>query len=209
MSEFYSERSIHHCFGGQIGFYNHQSIETKTEMNFSVFIPAQSNYSKVPALLYLAGLTCTEETFMIKAGALKLASEKGLALICPDTSPRGANIEGEDTAWDFGTGAGFYLDATQSPWAENYRMYSYITKEFMKLVESSFPIDPGRVGIFGHSMGGHGALTLHLKNPTKFKTVSAFAPICAPTKCPWGEKAFSNYLAVSYTHLTLPTTPYV
>ena len=194
MSEFYTERSIHHCFGGQIGFYNHQSIETKTEMNFSVFMPSQSKYSKVPALLYLAGLTCTEETFMIKAGALKLASDRGLALICPDTSPRGANIEGEDTDWDFGTGAGFYLDATQSPWAENYRMYSYITKEFMKLVESSFPIDPGRVGIFGHSMGGHGALTLHLKNPTKFKTVSAFAPICAPTMCPWGEKAFSNYL---------------
>ena len=141
MSEFYTERSIHHCFGGQIGFYNHQSRETKTEMNFSVFMPPQSKYSKVPALLYLAGLTCTEETFMIKAGALKLASEKGLALLCPDTSPRGANIEGEDADWDFGTGAGFYLDATQSPWAENYRMYSYITKEFMKnkelqLVES-------------------------------------------------------------------------
>ena len=194
MSEFYSERSIHHCFGGQIGFYNHQSTETKTEMNFSVFMPPQSNYSKVPALLYLAGLTCTEETFMIKAGALKLASDKGLALICPDTSPRGANIEGEETDWDFGTGAGFYLDATQSPWAENYRMYSYITKEFIKLVEGSFPIDPQRIGIFGHSMGGHGALTLHLKNPIKFKTVSAFAPICAPTMCPWGEKAFSNYL---------------
>ena len=194
MKKPHAERSIHRCFGGKVGFYNHQSTETKTEMNFSVFMPAQSNYSKVPALLYLAGLTCTEETFMIKAGALKLASEKGLALICPDTSPRGANIEGEDADWDFGTGAGFYLDATQSPWAENYRMYSYITKEFMKLVESSFPIDPGRVGIFGHSMGGHGALTLHLKNPTKFKTVSAFAPICAPTMCPWGEKAFSNYL---------------
>ena len=194
MKKPHAERSIHRCFGGKVAFYNHQSTETKTEMNFSVFMPAQSNYSKVPALLYLAGLTCTEETFMIKAGALKLASEKGLALICPDTSPRGANIEGEDADWDFGTGAGFYLDATQSPWAENYRMCSYITKEFMKLVESSFPIDPQRIGIFGHSMGGHGALTLHLKNPTKFKTVSAFVPICAPTMCPWGEKAFSNYL---------------
>jgi S-formylglutathione hydrolase len=163
-------------------------------MNFSVFMPPQSKYSKVPALLYLAGLTCTEETFMIKAGALNLASDRGLALICPDTSPRGANIEGEDADWDFGTGAGFYLDATQSPWAENYRMYSYITKEFIKLVEGFFPIDPDRIGIFGHSMGGHGALTLHLKNPTMFKTVSAFAPICAPTMCPWGQKAFSNYL---------------
>jgi S-formylglutathione hydrolase len=194
MSEVYTERSIHHCFGGQIGFYNHPSTETKTEMNFSVFMPPQSKHSNVPALLYLAGLTCTEETFMIKAGALHLASEKGLALICPDTSPRGANIKGEDADWDFGTGAGFYLDATQSPWAENYRMYSYITKEFIKLVAGSFPIDPDRIGIFGHSMGGHGALTLHLKNPTMFKTVSAFAPICAPTVCPWGEKAFSNYL---------------
>ena len=194
MSEVYTKRSIHHCFGGQIGFYNHPSTETKTEMNFSVFMPPQSKHSNVPALLYLAGLTCTEETFMIKAGALHLASEKGLALICPDTSPRGANIKGEDADWDFGTGAGFYLDATQSPWAENYRMYSYITKEFIKLVAGSFPIDPDRIGIFGHSMGGHGALTLHLKNPTMFKTVSAFAPICAPTVCPWGEKAFSNYL---------------
>ena len=157
-------------------------------------MPPQSKHSNVPALLYLAGLTCTEETFMIKAGALHLASENGLALICPDTSPRGANIKGEDADWDFGTGAGFYLDATQSPWAENYRMYSYITKEFIKLVAGSFPINPDRIGIFGHSMGGHGALTLHLKNPTMFKTVSAFAPICAPTVCPWGEKAFSNYL---------------
>ena len=153
MEKSYVERSIHCCFVGKVGFYNHQSRETKTEMNFSVFMPPQSKYSKVPALLYLAGLTCTEETFMTKAGALRLASDKGLALICPDTSPRGANIEGEDTDWDFGTGAGFYLDAIQSPWAENYRMYSYITKEFMKLVEGCFSIDPDRIGIFGHSMG--------------------------------------------------------
>ena len=164
-------------------------------MNFSVFTPPQAKAGKVAALVYLAGLTCTEETFMIKAGAQKLAAELGLALICPDTSPRGAGIAGEDDDWDFGTAAGFYLDATQAPWSTNYRMYSYITKELPALLTEHFPaIDMNRLGVFGHSMGGHGALTIHLKNPDLFKTVSAFAPIAAPMRCPWGNKAFSNYL---------------
>ena len=187
-------RSRHACFGGAVGFYTHASSETGTPMNFSVFTPPQATSAKVPALVYLAGLTCTEETFMIKAGAQNLAAELGLALICPDTSPRGAGIAGEDTDWDFGTGAGFYLDATAAPWAANYRMYSYVTKELPALIGAAFPIDIERLGIFGHSMGGHGALTIHLKNPDLFKSVSAFAPIAAPMRCPWGEKAFSNYL---------------
>jgi len=194
MDQVYKVRSIHECFGGQLGFYTHRSVETKTAMNFSVFLPPQAKHSSVPALFYLAGLTCTEETFMVKAGAQKLASQEGLALICPDTSPRGAGIEGEDEDWDFGIGAGFYLDAIKAPWSKNYRMYSYITQELITLVQGSFPVDVDRIGIFGHSMGGHGALTIHLKRPDIFKTCSAFAPICAPAKCPWGEKAFTNYL---------------
>ena len=194
MDQVYKVRSIHECFGGQVGVYSHQSTETQTVMNFSVFLPPQAKHSNVPALFYLAGLTCTEETFMVKAGAQKLASQKGLALICPDTSPRGAGIAGEDKDWDFGTGAGFYLDAIKSPWSKNYRMYSYIVQELVTLIKASFPVDADRIGIFGHSMGGHGALTIHLKNPDIFKTSSAFAPICAPAICPWGEKAFTNYL---------------
>jgi S-formylglutathione hydrolase len=188
-------RSNHACFGGEMGFYSHQSSETKTPMNFSIFTPPQAKDGKVPALVYLAGLTCTEETFMIKAGAQKIAADLGLALICPDTSPRGAGIEGEDDSWDFGTGAGFYLDATNAPWSANYRMYSYITKELPALLTQHYPaIEMDRLGLFGHSMGGHGALTIHLKNPDLFKTISAFAPIAAPMRCPWGNKAFSNYL---------------
>jgi S-formylglutathione hydrolase len=188
-------RAKHACFGGEVGFYTHQSTETKTAMSFSVFIPPQAKSGKVPALVYLAGLTCTEETFMMKAGAQKVAADLGLALICPDTSPRGAGIEGEDDDWDFGTAAGFYLDAAAAPWSAHYRMYSYITKELPALLTEHYTaIDMDRLGLFGHSMGGHGALTIHLKNPDLFKTVSAFAPIAAPMRCPWGNKAFSNYL---------------
>ncbi len=195
MTDALETRSSHACFGGTVGFFTHQSAETKTPMNLSVFTPPQAKDGKVAALIYLAGLTCTEETFMIKAGAQKLAAELGLALICPDTSPRGAGIAGEDDDWDFGTAAGFYLDATAAPWSANYRMYSYITKELPALLAEHFPaIDMDRLGLFGHSMGGHGALTIHLKNPDLFKTVSAFAPIAAPMRCPWGNKAFSNYL---------------
>ncbi|MBH67931.1 MAG: S-formylglutathione hydrolase [Rhodospirillaceae bacterium] len=194
MSRELEQRSVHDCFGGQVTFYSHVSRETKTKMNFSIFLPPSTNQASVPGLIYLAGLTCTEETFMIKAGAQRYAALKGIALICPDTSPRDADIRGEDDDWDFGTGAGFYLDAEASPWSENYRMYSYVTKEIIEILDLTFPIDTQRLGIFGHSMGGHGALTIHLKNPSLFKTVSAFAPICAPMKCPWGQKAFANYL---------------
>ena len=163
-------------------------------MKFSVFLPPRAAYGPVPALIYLAGLTCNEETFMIKAGAQRQAVELGIALIAPDTSPRGANAPGEADSWDFGVGAGFYLDATQTPWAKNWRMESYITQELLPLVTGTLPINAAKVGIFGHSMGGHGALTLALKYSALFKSVSAFAPICAPTQCPWGHKAFTGYL---------------
>ena len=164
-------------------------------MQFSVYLPPQALAgAQCPALLYLAGLTCTEETFMTKAGAQRLAAELGLALVAPDTSPRGANAPGEADSWDFGVGAGFYLDATQEPWARHWRMESYLMNELLPLVAAQLPIDGERMGITGHSMGGHGALTLALRHPGRFKTVSAFAPICAPTQCPWGEKAFTGYL---------------
>ena len=163
-------------------------------MKFSVFLPPRAAYGPVPALIYLAGLTCNEETFMIKAGTQRQAVELGIALIAPDTSPRGANAPGEADSWDFGVGAGFYLDATQTPWAKNWRMESYITQELLPLVTGTLPINAAKVGIFGHSMGGHGALTLALKYSALFKSVSAFAPICAPTQCPWGHKAFTGYL---------------
>ena len=188
----------HACFGGKQRFYRHDSREIGLPMRFSVFLPPQARIDaaggKVPALIYLAGLTCNEETFMAKAGAQRLAAELGLALIAPDTSPRGANVPGETDSWDFGVGAGFYLDATQAPWSKNYRMESWITAELLPLLTATLPIDAGRIGIFGHSMGGHGALTLALRHPGLFKSVSAFAPICAPSQCPWGRKVFTGYL---------------
>lgn len=187
--------SEHRCFGGAQRFYRHASSVIGLPMRFSVFLPPQARDGRaVPALFYLAGLTCTEETFMIKGGAQWLAAEHGVALIAPDTSPRGAGVPGETDAWDFGVGAGFYLDATQAPWSTHYRMYSYLVDELYGLVTQSLPIDANRIGIFGHSMGGHGALTLGLRNPDKFRSVSAFAPIAAPMQCPWGEKALSGYL---------------
>ena len=186
--------SEHSCFGGQQRFYKHDSQIIGLPMKFSVFLPPQAAHGPVPALIYLAGLTCNEETFMIKAGAQRVAAELGLALIAPDTSPRGANVRGESDSWDFGVGAGFYLDATQEPWAKNWRMESHITRELLPLVTNALPINAAKVGVFGHSMGGHGALTLALKHPALFKSVSAFAPICAPTQCPWGRQAFTGYL---------------
>jgi S-formylglutathione hydrolase len=145
-------------------------------------------------LYYLAGLTCSEETFMIKAGAQRVAAELGIALVAPDTSPRGVKLPGDSDSWDFGVGAGFYLDATVEPWSRHYHMYTYITQELRALIEGNFPIDASRTGVFGHSMGGHGALTLALKNPDIYRSVSAFAPIAAPRQCPWGQKAFTGYL---------------
>lgn len=186
--------SEHACFGGVQRFYQHTSGVIGLPMRFSVFLPPQARQAEVPFLLYLAGLTCTEETFMIKAGAQRVAAELGLALIAPDTSPRGAGVAGEAESWDFGVGAGFYLDATEAPWSHHYRMESYITAELIPVVAKELPVDGKRMGIFGHSMGGHGALTLALRHPGRFKSVSAFAPICAPTRCPWGQKAFTGYL---------------
>jgi len=185
--------SEHACFGGVQRFYRHASREIGLPMRFSVFMPAQSAQGPVPALFYLAGLTCNEETFMIKAGAQRAAAEAGLMLIAPDTSPRGAGVDGESDNWDFGVGAGFYIDATQAPWSTHYRMYSYI-HELRELLVRELPVDGERIGIFGHSMGGHGALTMALKRPDVFRSVSAFAPIAAPSMCPWGKKAFSGYL---------------
>jgi S-formylglutathione hydrolase len=186
--------SRHHCFGGVVGIHRHDAAETSSPMRFAVYLPPQAARRKVPALWYLAGLTCTEETFMIKAGAQRIASELGLALIAPDTSPRGVPLPGDNESWDFGVGAGFYVDATQSPWSQHYRMYSWITRELPVLVERDFPVDAQRQGIFGHSMGGHGALTIGLRNPERYRSISAFAPIAAPMNCPWGQKAFTGYL---------------
>lgn len=186
--------SEHVCFGGVQRFYQHASREIGLPMRFSVYLPPHAAHGKVPALVYLAGLTCTEETFMIKAGAQRVASALGLALIAPDTSPRGAGVAGETENWDFGVGAGFYLDATQPPWSTHYRMESYLTAELIPQLLQELPLDGERLGIFGHSMGGHGALTLALKHPGLFQSLSAFAPICAPSQCPWGHKAFSGYL---------------
>jgi S-formylglutathione hydrolase len=186
--------SQHRCFEGVVGFYRHDSTSTSSPMRFSVFVPKQGRTGRLPVLYYLAGLTCTEETFMIKAGAQRVAAELGLMLVAPDTSPRGLNLPGESASWDFGAGAGFYLDATQDPWAKHYRMYTYLTKELRALIEVQFPADPGCTGIFGHSMGGHGALVLGLRNPDIYRSVSAFAPISAPKQVPWGQKAFAGYL---------------
>jgi S-formylglutathione hydrolase len=186
--------SQHACFGGVVGFYRHEAASTSCPMRFAVFTPPQARAGRVPVLYYLAGLTCTEETFMIKAGAQRVAAELGIMLVAPDTSPRGIKLPGDSDSWDFGVAAGFYLDATVEPWSRHYRMYTYVTQELRHLIESQFPADSGRTGIFGHSMGGHGALTLALRNPERYRSVSAFAPIAAPRQCPWGQKAFTGYL---------------
>ena len=182
------------CFGGVQGVYSHDSAETGCRMRFALFLPPQAKSGPVPALYWLSGLTCTEENFIAKAGAQRVAAELGLALVCPDTSPRGLDLPGEADSYDFGSGAGFYVDATEAPWSRGYRMYSYITKELRALVAAEFPVDPARLGIFGHSMGGHGALTIALKNPGLYRCVSAFAPISSASRSPWGEKALTGYL---------------
>jgi len=187
--------SEHACFGGVQRFHRHASVQIGLPMRFAVYLPPQAlTGARVPLLVYLAGLTCTEETFTMKAGAQRVAAELGLALLMPDTSPRGANVPGEADSWDFGVGAGFYLDAIREPWSRHWRMASWLMKELLPQVAQQAPVQPGRVGIFGHSMGGHGALTLALRHPGMFASLSALAPICAPTRCAWGQKAFSGYL---------------
>ena len=181
-------------FDGEQRIYRFNSISLQGESKFGIYLPAQALAGQAcPTLFYLAGLTCTEETFAIKAHAQRLAAQLGLILVTPDTSPRGEQVAQGDH-WDIGQGAGFYINATQAPWAEHFQMESYVAEELYDLVIQQFAVQAERIGIFGHSMGGHGALTLALKYPEKFKSVSAFAPICAPSQCPWGEKAFSNYL---------------
>lgn len=186
--------SEHACFGGKQRFYSHESRECRTEMRFSVYLPPQAETRAAPVLYYLAGLTCTEETFMVKAGAQRVAAELGLILVSPDTSPRKARIPGDDANWDFGLGAGFYVDATREPWSQHYRMYSYVTRELPEVVQPLGNVSADRQSIFGHSMGGHGALVCALRNPDRYRSVSAFAPIAAPTQCPWGHKAFTGYI---------------
>lgn len=185
------------CFDGQLEFYKHASASCRSEMRFAVYLPPQAESEPVPVLYYLSGLTCTEENFMAKAGAQRLAAQHGLMLVAPDTSPRNQATPGEDESWDLGSGAGFYVDATQSPWANHYRMYSYVSRELPDLISQHFAIRPERQGVFGHSMGGHGALICALKQPEQYRSVSAFAPIVAPMRCPWGQKAFGQYLGAN------------
>lgn len=189
------------CFGGNQLRYKHASPVLGCDMTFSIYLPpGASADAPVPVIYWLSGLTCTDENFVQKAGAQKYAAEHGVALVAPDTSPRGEHIPRDpDGAWDFGLGAGFYLDATNEPWRKNYRMYSYITEELPKLIEAEFPVT-SKKSIMGHSMGGHGALTIALKNPGVYNAASAFSPICAPMECPWGVKAFSRYLGEDKTN---------
>jgi S-formylglutathione hydrolase len=187
-------RSEHRCFGGTVAYYSHQSTICKSQMNFAVYLPPQAKSQSVPILYYLSGLTCTEENFTVKAGAQRYAAETGMMLVAPDTSPRNTAIVEEDDAWDIGSGASFYVDATAEPWRQHYQMYSYITQELPALIAANFPVIPEKQGIFGHSMGGHGALICALKNPHQYLSVSAFAPIAAPINSPWGIKAFTTYL---------------
>lgn len=187
------------CFQGEQRIYSFDSVSLKTSSRFGIFLPEQALKGQdCSALFYLAGLTCTEETFAIKAHAQRMAAQLGFILITPDTSPRGDEVAKGDH-WDIGQGAGFYINAVQEPWAEHFQMESFVADELYALVLAQFPICSEQVGIFGHSMGGHGALTLALKYPEKFKSVSAFAPICAPSQCPWGEKAFTHYLGADQT----------
>ena len=188
-------RKEHRCFDGLQGFYEHQSAACGGPMRFAVYQPpAALRGERVPVLYYLAGLTCTEETFAIKSGAQRVAAELGLALVSCDTSPRETRFPGDDVEDDFGLGAGFYLDATEAPWSSAYQMYTYVTRELREAVESTFPVDGARRGIFGHSMGGHGALVIALRNPDDYRSVSAFAPVATPSEVPWGQKAFLGYL---------------
>jgi S-formylglutathione hydrolase len=186
--------SEHRSFGGVQGFYRHASTACAGTMRFAVYKPPQAEHGAVPVLYYFSGLTCTEENFVIKAGAQRVASELGLMLVVPDTSPRNTGIPGEADDSEFGAGAGFYLDATQTPWSKHFNMYTYVTAELPALIAAHFPADMTRESVFGHSMGGHGALTVALKNPQRYKSVSALAPITAPMRAAWTQKAFARYL---------------
>lgn len=185
--------SANKCFDGYVKFFKHSSSSVKTEMTFSVFVPPQAESKPVPVLYYLSGLTCTAENFTFKAGAFRKAAELGIMIVCPDTSPRGAGVEGEDERYDLGSGAGFYVNSTNGKWSEHYQMYTYVTEELPALIDKEFNTN-GKTSVFGHSMGGHGALICAFKNPQKYHSVSAFAPICAPSQCPWGELALGEYL---------------
>ncbi|CAL4192366.1 unnamed protein product [Meganyctiphanes norvegica] len=190
----FRERSTSRGLAGVAQVSCSYSAELGCSMKFAVFVPPQLESGPVPVIYWLSGLTCTEQNFVTKAGAQTHAAKHGFLMVAPDTSPRGLNIPGEDDSWDFGTGAGFYVDATKEPWKENYHMYSYITKELPAVIAANFKVNSEKIGIMGHSMGGHGALICALKNPGLYKSVSAFAPICNPMECPWGEKAFGGYL---------------
>jgi len=192
--EAFATLEAHRCFDGVQGFHEHASRETGLPMRFGVYVPPQAAKGPRPVLYCLAGLTCNEQTFAIKAGAQRHAARHGLVLVTPDTSPRDTGVAGADADWDFGTGAGFYLDATREPYARHWRMESWLLRELPALLQAHFPVRADRVGILGHSMGGHGALTLALRHPGRFASVSAFAPICAPGEVPWGRKAFAGYL---------------
>jgi len=191
MLETISEQRLH---GGVQGFYRHHSETTAGSMRFAVYQPPQAARQPCPVLYFLAGLTCNEETATIKAGAQRLAAELGLMLVMPDTSPRATGIEGATGDWEFGEGAGFYVDATEAPWSSRFRMHDYVANELPALIVAQFPVDASRSGICGHSMGGHGALTIALRHPTRYRSVSAFAPIVAPSQVPWGRKALPRYL---------------
>ena len=181
-------------FGGEQRVYTHAAQSTACTMRFGVYLPPQAGERRVPVLYWLSGLTCTEENFIAKAGAQRVAAELGVAIVVPDTSPRGIDIAGDHDNYDFGVGAGFYVDATVAPWSAHYRMYTYVAEELPALIAAHFPVDALRTGIFGHSMGGHGALTIAFKHPERFRSVSAFAPIASPLRCPWGQKALTGYL---------------
>jgi S-formylglutathione hydrolase len=185
----------HRSFGGRQLRFTHASQALDCSMNFSVYLPTAAEAGRVPVLYWLSGLTCTDENFVQKAGAQQYAAKHGVAIVAPDTSPRGDGVPDDpEAAYDFGLGAGFYVNATQAPWSRHYRMYDYVVSELPELVTAKLPIHGERAGIFGHSMGGHGALTIALNNPHRFRSVSAFSPICSPLNCPWGEKALGNYL---------------
>jgi S-formylglutathione hydrolase len=193
--------AAHRTQGGTLRYCRHDSVSTGTTMKFTVWVP--DGEGPFPYLVWLSGLTCTEDNFTIKSGVYEHAAKHGMAIVAPDTSPRGPDLQGnavaDDPAYDLGQGAGFYVDATQAPWAPHFKMYSYVTKDLLEAVDDAFPLDPARRGIFGHSMGGHGALTIALRNPDLFKSVSAFAPIVSPLNCPWGDKAMTAYLGPDRT----------